>query len=283
MVSRAFLTSIVAQTYPKVYFFQSGGTNFLFAIGGGGGEITLSLNRLLDVFMVKFMLSLLGHLQKHSAGGWILYWRSKVSMTTIFVHGSGHKATSWDTTISYMESNQEILCPDLASILKGKEATWANLYSSFVEYCNLIDGPIKLCGLSLGGILACNYTLDFPEKVKALVLIGAPYKIPKLMFSIQNVVFRFLPKSVFEQTAFSKKEMFIFGNSIKNLDFSDRVQNIKCPTLIVCGEKDGINKKSAYYFAENIGNAKLVIMENTGHVVNEENPKTLAKELDEFF
>ena len=39
------------------------------------------------------------------------------------------------------------------------------------------------------------------------------------------------------------------------------------PTLIVCGEKDSANIKSAYYLSENIKNAKLKIIENTGHVV----------------
>ena len=204
-------------------------------------------------------------------------------MAYILVHGSGHKDTSWSETISHMESDKEILRPNLFSILNGKEASYTNLYSSFAEYCNNIDGQIHLCGLSLGGILALNYALDCPEKVKTLVLIGAPHKIPKLMFGIQNIIFRFLPKSLFKKTAFNKKDMFIFGSSIKNLDFSDRVQNVKSPTLIICGKKDGANIKSAYYFAENIKNAKLVIMENTGHVVNEENPKALAKEINEFY
>ena len=204
-------------------------------------------------------------------------------MAYILVHGSGHKETSWNETITYMESDEEILCPNLALILNGKQATYTNLYASFVEYCDSTDNQINLCGLSLGGILALNYTLDYPEKVKALVLIGAPHKIPKILFSIQNIVFRFLPKSVFRNTAFNKKDMFIFGKSIKNLDFSDRVQNVKCPTLIICGKKDSANKKSAYYFDENINNAKLVIMENTGHVVNEESPKLLAKELNKFY
>lgn len=204
-------------------------------------------------------------------------------MAYILVHGSGHKDTSWSETVSYMESDKEVLCPNLSSILNGREAKYTNLYSSFADYCYNIDGQIHLCGLSLGGILALNYALDYPEKVKSLVLIGAPHKIPKLMFGIQNIIFRFLPKSLFEKTAFNKKDMFIFGNSIKNLDFSDRVQNVNIPTLIICGKKDGANMKSAYYFAENIKNAKLIIMENTGHVVNEENPKALAKEINEFY
>ena len=203
--------------------------------------------------------------------------------TKIFVHGSGHKATSWDKTISYMTNNEDIVCPNLSSILKGKEASYENLYSSFVKYCSEIDGQIHLCGLSLGGILALNFTLDFPKKVKSLVLIGTPYKVPKLAFSFQNIIFRFLPKSIFETMAFDKKNTFALGDTMKNLDFSDRVKNIKCPTLILCGKKDSANMKSADYLSQSIRSAELKIIENTGHVVNEENPKALADILNEYY
>ncbi len=204
-------------------------------------------------------------------------------MKKILIHGSGHNVTSWQETISYMASNKDILCPDLSSLLNGKKASYANLYASFVEYCNKLEGQIHLCGISLGGILALNYGLDFPEKVKTLVLIGTPHKIPKLMFGIQNIIFKFLPKSFFHDMSFSKEEIFILGNSMKELDFCNRVQKIECPTLIICGKKDRANIKSAYYFNEHIKMAKLEIIENTGHIVNEENPKTLAKILDEFY
>lgn len=203
-------------------------------------------------------------------------------MKKILIHGSGHKADSWNKVVSYM-NNKDILCPKLSTILNGKEASYTNLYYSFVEYCNKIDGPIELCGLSLGGILALNYAIDYPNKVEKLVLIGTPHKVPKVMFSIQNVIFKFLPKSLFETMAFNKKDTFILGKTMKNLDFSNWVQNIKCPTLIICGEKDSANMKSAYYIAENIKNAKLEIMKNTGHIVNEENPEELARLLNEFW
>ena len=203
-------------------------------------------------------------------------------MKKILIHGSGHKADSWNKVVSYM-NNKDILCPKLSTILNGKEASYTNLYYSFVEYCNKIDGPIELCGLSLGGILALNYAIDYPNKVEKLILIGTPHKVPKVMFSIQNVIFKFLPKSLFETMAFNKKDTFILGKTMKNLDFSNGVQNIKCPTLIICGEKDSANMKSAYYIAENIKNAKLEIMKNTGHIVNEENPEELAKLLTEFW
>lgn len=204
-------------------------------------------------------------------------------MAKILIHGSGHKATSWNEMISHMENNSDILCPNLVSVLKGKEASYVNLYSSFVEYCGKIDGQIHLCGISLGGILALNYALDFPEKTKTLILIGTPYKVPKAAFAFQNMLFRFLPKSVFENMAFDKKDTFALGNSMKSLDFSDRVENIKCPTLIICGKKDNANMKSAYYLAQNIKNAELKIIENVGHVINEEAPETLAKILDDYY
>lgn len=204
-------------------------------------------------------------------------------MAKILIHGSGHKAASWNETISHMENSDDILCPNLVSILEGKEASYVNLYSSFIEYCSKIDGPVHLCGISLGGILALNYALDFPEKTKTLILIGTPYKIPKAAFAFQNMIFRFLPESVFENMAFNKKDTFALGNSMKSLDFSSRVQNIKCPTLIICGKKDNANMKSAYYLAQNIKNAELKIIENVGHVVNEEAPEVLAKILDEYY
>ena len=83
--------------------------------------------------------------------------------------------------------------------------------------------------------------------------------------------------------AFDKKDTFALGNTMKNLDFSDAVKNVQCPTLILCGEKDGANMKSAHYLAQNIRGAKLKILENAGHVVNEENPKALAEILSEYY
>ncbi len=204
-------------------------------------------------------------------------------MKKILIHGSGHKATSWNETVSYMLNDEEILYPNLSNILGDKEASYANLYSSFTEYCNRMDGELHLCGISLGGILVLNYAIDFPHKVKSLVLIGAPHKIPKILFGIQNIIFRFLPKSIFKTMAFDKKKTFALGNSMKNLDFSGQVNNIKCPTLIICGKKDNANIKSAYYFSKNIENSELKIIENTGHVVNEESPELLAKILNEYY
>ena len=198
----------------------------------------------------------------------------------ILIHGSGHKASSWQKTISYLDHQEDILCPELSAILNGREASFPNLRAAFAQYCAQTGGPVHLCGLSLGGILALDYALDHPENVKTLVLIGTPHKVPKFAFALQNVVFRFLPKSTFASMAFDKRDTFALGNSMKDLDFSGKVDRIQCPTLILCGEKDSANLKSARFLAQNIQGAELQVIEQTGHVVNEENPQALAERLN---
>ena len=201
----------------------------------------------------------------------------------ILIHGSGHKASSWQKTISFLDHQEDILCPELSAILNGREASFPNLRAAFAAYCAQAGGPVHLCGLSLGGILALDYALDHPENVKTLVLIGTPHKVPKFAFALQNVVFRLLPKSTFTSMAFDKKDTFALGNSMKNLDFSGRLGEVQCPTLILCGEKDGANLKSARFLAGHIPGAELQVLENTGHVVNEENPRALAERLNAFY
>ena len=44
----------------------------------------------------------------------------------VFIHGSGHRAASWNQTISHMTDKDDIMCPDLSSILEGKEASYEN-------------------------------------------------------------------------------------------------------------------------------------------------------------
>jgi pimeloyl-ACP methyl ester carboxylesterase len=60
------------------------------------------------------------------------------------------------------------------------------------------------------------------------------------------------------------------------LDFSGRLKDVLCSTLIVCGEKDKANKQASQDLAENIPNSVLHLIENTGHEVNIEAPEKLA-------
>jgi pimeloyl-ACP methyl ester carboxylesterase len=162
-------------------------------------------------------------------------------MHYIFIHGSGQNSSSWNKTISYMTKTKNILSPEVFSLLKGKDINYENLYCAFIEYCNNITEPLNLCGLSFGGILALNYAIDYPEKVKTLVLICTPFKIQSIMFNIQTIIFRLLPKTFFK-FGLQKDEMFKLANSMKKLDFSNGIKNINCRTLVICGAKDNIRE-----------------------------------------
>ena len=67
------------------------------------------------------------------------------------------------------------------------------------------------------------------------------------------------------------------------VDFSKELKNISCTTLIICGEKDKVNKKVSKSLAANISVAELQMIENVGHEVNSEAPKKLARALETFY
>lgn len=204
-------------------------------------------------------------------------------MEYIFIHGLGQDSSSWDETISHMAKPVHPLCPDLSVMIANKEVTYANLYNAFSEYCNSMTEPFNLCGLSLGAVLALNYTIDNPSKVKSLVLIGGQYKMPKLLLRLQNVIFRFMPKAAFQKIGFDKKDFIQLTKSMMDLDFSKELKNISCSTLIICGEKDKVNKKVAESLTEYLSKSELQIIESTGHEVNREAPQKLAKILKTFY
>ena len=201
----------------------------------------------------------------------------------IFIHGSGQKADSPPPPVSFLPYKETILCPELSAILKGQKASYSNLCAAFASYCAQAGTPVHLCGLSLGGILALDYALEYPNNVKTLVLIGTPHKVPKAAFALQNIVFRLLPQSAFTGMAFDKQNTFALGSTMKNLDFSSRIGKIQCPVLILCGEKDKANLKSARFLAKHIPEAELQIIQGIGHVANEENPRILAERLNTFY
>ena len=204
-------------------------------------------------------------------------------MEYIFIHGLGQNPNSWDKVKSFMNKPFSAYCLDLIELLNGKEATYVNLYCAFSDYCNKFSEPLNLCGISLGGVLALNYAIDYPAKVQSLVLIGTQYKMPKILLKIQNGIFRFMPNSIFKSIGFQKKDFITLTKSMMNLDFSNKLKDISCDTLIICGEKDGANKKASMGLADNINNAKFCLLEGAGHEVNTDKPKNLAVELDGFY
>lgn len=97
-------------------------------------------------------------------------------MKYIFIHGLGQDASSWNETFGAIGGPMDLLTPELSEMIQDKEVIYTNLYQSFAKYCDEICEPINLCGLSLGAILALDYTIKNPSKVKSLILIGVNIK-----------------------------------------------------------------------------------------------------------
>ena len=171
----------------------------------------------------------------------------------------------------------------LSELLERKSATYKELYSAFSSECDKENEEIVLCGLSLGAVLTLNYAIDHPDKVKALVLIAAQYKMPKKLLKVQNMLFHLMPNSAFNKMGFKKADVISLCGTMAELDFSDSLYKVSCPVLIVCGEKDKANKKTSKELCHYLNNSDFYELMKTGHEANIEAPEELAIVLQRFY
>ena len=198
-------------------------------------------------------------------------------MKYIFLHGLGQVPSDWETTIKRLDFGLDVDCPDLSDWLSGKEASYFNLYRALESYCEQQEGPLHLCGLSLGGILALHYALEHAEKVASLVLIGTQYIMPKRLLKFQNMIFHLMPNRSFRKMGFGKKDFISLSKSMMDLD------KINCRVLVLCGEKDKANMSAAIELKQQINHAELELISHAGHEINKDNPVELGKILSNFY
>ena len=204
-------------------------------------------------------------------------------MKYLYLHGLGQKPDSWNRVIKETKVSKSSVSLSLSDMLEGKSATYKELYLAFSSECDKENDGIALCGLSLGAVLALNYAIDHPDKVKALVLIAAQYKMPQKLLKVQNMLFHLMPNSMFRQIGFKKADVISLCDTMAELDFRDSLHNVSCPVLLVCGEKDNANKKSSKELAGYLRNSCYRELLKTGHEVNIEAPEGLAAVLQRFY
>ena len=204
-------------------------------------------------------------------------------MKYLYLHGLGQKPDSWNRVIKETKVSESSINLSLAEMLEGKSATYKELYSAFSAECDKENDGIILCGLSLGAVLALNYAIDHPDKVKALVLIAAQYKIPKKLMKVQNILFHLMPNSAFNKMGFKKADVINLCSTMAELDFSDSLHKVSCPVLIVCGEKDNANKKTSKELCHYLSSSYFHELLKTGHEANIEAPEELAIVLQNFY
>jgi len=174
-------------------------------------------------------------------------------------------------------------CPDLWEWRGREEIRYCDLYRGLKAYCESFQAPVNLCGLSLGGILALQYCLEYPEKVNALALIGTQYVMPKRMLQIQNLLFRVMPNSAFREMGLGKRDVISLCKSMMALDFHRELPGIHCPVEVICGETDRANIAACVQLADQIPQAHLSVIAGAGHEVNTDQPEALGEALAAFF
>ncbi|MDD9317420.1 alpha/beta fold hydrolase [Acinetobacter lactucae] len=160
-----------------------------------------------------------------------------------------------------------------------------------------------LIGFSLGGYIARSIVEQFPQKVKALVLIASSLrsdteeqKNQKLTaiklntgknfhglssISIEktlhpsNVQNRALVKRIQEMGRTLGYEEFVKQSMLDRSSYD--MSKITCPTLIISGAEDQLrSKEEAIELLDQLPHAKLEIIKNTGHMIPIEQPRILV-------
>lgn len=197
-------------------------------------------------------------------------------MKTVILHGLGQTPRDWDAVTGQVPS-LEIDCPDLFGARDTGALTYQSLLAQLeARYAHTAE-PLRLCGLSLGAVLALDYTIRHPDQVAALVLIAGQFRAPTFLIDLQNLVFRCLPAKMFQEIGMSREDIIPLTRSMRKLDFSASLHRVTCPVTVVCGERDRANRRAAQALAARLPQARLHIIPAAGHEVNRDRPSAITE------
>jgi pimeloyl-ACP methyl ester carboxylesterase len=239
----------------------------------------------------------------------------------VFLHGFDSSLLEFRRIIPIIAAQQQVWAIDLLGF--GFTERLADCPFSSESICThlqafwqtMIDRPMILVGVSMGGAAAIEFTLNYPEAVAKLVLIdSAGFSQPPAMgkFLIQplgNLATKFLSspnvrRSVSEKAYFDRAfvtadaqlcaalhlEMPRWSETLINFTRSggygyllDRLPEIQQATLIIWGKQDRIlGVKPAQQFQQGLPNAQLHWVDDCGHVPHLEQPKITAQLISNF-
>jgi pimeloyl-ACP methyl ester carboxylesterase len=247
----------------------------------------------------------------------------------VLVHGLGGQWQNWLENIPRLALDRRVVAMDLPGFgltpePQDNEGISIPRYGRFVNaLCDKLGlGTVELVGNSMGGFVAAEVAIQFPERVGRLVLVSAAgissaeaLQGPILTFGrvataiATNSVARFrwlasrpvtrhislalvarhprLLKPDFAYEGFFKGAGKPgFDDALRaslEYDFRDRLPEVKVPTLIVWGEKDSIIPvRDADEFERLIEDSRKLVMKDTGHIPMAERPVTFNDVLVEF-
>ena len=200
-------------------------------------------------------------------------------MKLIFLHGLGQSAESWkevrNLLTDYPSEAIELFPSGVSSYQNAKERVY--------QYLVQETEPFVLIGLSLGATLALELSsYDLPN-LQGLVLSGCPLKLAgNILFKIQLMIFKLLPKSFFEKQGADKTHMVGVSEEMKTLDLTQIAQNCHYPSLLICGSKDLPNLISMRKLYQLLPQARFQIIPDGPHTLNTDKPKEFAEKTRSF-
>lgn len=249
----------------------------------------------------------------------------------VFVHGLGGSWPNWLEQLPVFATSHRVIALDLPGFghspmpsEKISISGYARLLDRLLAELQ-IDAAVVL-GNSMGGFVAAELAIAFPQRVERLVLISAAgissydnsgatrampvvrraervlaaytawvasksdtvTRRPLLRQATMSLVVRHparLPAALAaEQVRGMGKPGFVQGLAANlEYDFSDRLSEIACPTLVVWGDGDRvITVRDADVFVDLIPNSRKVIFKDTGHMAMLERPAQFNALLEEF-
>jgi pimeloyl-ACP methyl ester carboxylesterase len=220
--------------------------------------------------------------------------------TIAFIHGISDNLQYWEFLASNLKVDYQILRVDLRghgeSELGDDEIT-IDLYCS--DLANLLDelniDKLNLVGFSLGGAVALDFALKYPERLSSLVLMSSFSKtdeysekiIVQLRNALENGFEEFydliLPKVLCEevidenrkeldalreiasQTADTQAYIKAFDACL-DFDCDERLSEINIPSLVLAGKHDEIfNLEAQIELQGKIRKSRLIVFDNAKH------------------
>ena len=158
-----------------------------------------------------------------------------------------------------------------------------------------------VCGLSMGGMIAQCFALDYPDRLDALVLVGTMpdrtgRNVPETLAELERdgwpevakrlIDHWFRPGSdeadIAEAYAIALESPQIFREltvtALGTFDIKAELPGIKAPTLILNGEADVTNVMShAEIMCDGIPGSRLVRIPDCGHLIPVERPEAFCR------